>query len=83
MVCVGHAEAPEGDNGATLFAEVGWAVKNRFAADEVDPIVLEDALDAVWCYPGDIVPINGTAASPHIEADKHSQRINRSKTRRT
>ena len=57
MVRVRHAETPESDNRTTLLAKVGWAVKNRSPTNQMNPIMLKDALNAVGCHPRDIIPV--------------------------
>lgn len=40
-----------------MFTEVRRTVKDSFAANEMNPIKFQDALNAIGCYPRDVVPM--------------------------
>ena len=57
MVSIRHAKAPQGYDWPSVLAEICRAVKYGFAADEMYPVVLKDALDAIRGNARDIVPV--------------------------
>ena len=57
MARVREAETPESDYSLSFLPEITRAIQNTLPIDKMQPILLDDSLNAVRRNTGDVVPI--------------------------